>query len=53
MSGVQEKRDRTVAPARANFIWDGKQSLNSKRFVAYEEQGHGRYHSVLPLFTAS
>jgi Tfp pilus assembly protein PilF len=35
------KRKRTVAPARANFIWDGKQSLNNKRFVAYEEQGLG------------
>ncbi|MDA9308783.1 tetratricopeptide repeat-containing glycosyltransferase family protein [Amylibacter sp.] len=35
------KKKRTVAPARANFIWDGKQSLNNKRFVAYEEQGLG------------
>jgi tetratricopeptide (TPR) repeat protein len=35
------KKKRTVAPARANFIWDGKQSLNNKRFVAYAEQGLG------------
>ncbi|MDC1444523.1 hypothetical protein N8366_00005, partial [Amylibacter sp.] len=36
-----KKKKRTVAPARANFIWDGKQSLNNKRFVAYAEQGLG------------
>jgi len=35
------KKKQTVASARANFIWDGKQSLNNKRFVAYEEQGLG------------
>jgi Tfp pilus assembly protein PilF len=35
------KKERTVAPARANFIWDGKQSLNGKHFVVYEEQGLG------------
>ncbi|MDB9814340.1 tetratricopeptide repeat protein [Amylibacter sp.] len=35
------KRKRTVVPARAIFIWDGKQSLNNKRFVAYAEQGLG------------
>ena len=31
----------TVAPARVNRIWDGKQSLNAKQFLAYEEQGLG------------
>ena len=36
-----KKKKRTATPARANFIWDGKQSLNNKRFVAYEEQGLG------------
>ena len=36
-----KKKKRTVAPARAIFIWDGKQSLNNKRFVAYAEQGLG------------
>ena len=35
------KKKRTADPARANFIWGGKQSLNNKRFVAYEEQGLG------------
>ena len=46
------KKKRIVAPARANFIWDGKQSLNSKRFVAYEEQGLGdtiQFCRYLPL----
>ncbi|MDC0121723.1 tetratricopeptide repeat protein, partial [Amylibacter sp.] len=35
------KNKRTAAPARAKFIWDGKQSLDNKRFVVYEEQGLG------------
>ncbi|MDB9696814.1 tetratricopeptide repeat protein [Amylibacter sp.] len=35
------KKKRTADPARTNFIWDGKQSLNNKRFVTYEEQGLG------------
>jgi len=35
------KNVRTVAPDRVNRIWDGKQSLNGKQFLAYEEQGLG------------
>ena len=34
-------KERPVAPARTNLIWDGEQSLNGKHFVVYEEQGLG------------
>jgi tetratricopeptide (TPR) repeat protein len=46
------KKKRTATPARANFIWDGKQSLDNKRFVVYEEQGLGdiiQFCRYLPL----
>jgi len=46
------KKERPVDPARANFIWDGKQSLKNKHFVAYEEQGLGdiiQFCRYLPL----
>tara|TARA_B110000444_G_scaffold208764_1_gene203288 strand:- start:73 stop:720 length:648 start_codon:yes stop_codon:yes gene_type:complete len=42
----------TVAPASVNRIWDGKQSLNGKQFLAYEEQGLGdmiQFCRYLPL----
>ena len=34
-------KERHVAPARTNLIWDGEKSLNGKHFVVYEEQGLG------------
>ena len=34
-------KERPVAPARTNLIWDGEKSLNGKHFVVYEEQGLG------------
>jgi tetratricopeptide (TPR) repeat protein len=35
------KAKRTVAPARANLIWNGEKNLNGKHLVIYEEQGLG------------
>ena len=46
------KTKRTVAPARANLIWNGEKSLNGKHFVIYEEQGLGdiiQFCRYLPL----
>ena len=36
-----KKKEQSVVPARANFIWESKQNLNNKNFVVYEEQGLG------------
>ena len=46
------KMKPTVAPARANLIWDGEKSLSGKHFVIYEEQGLGdiiQFCRYLPL----
>ena len=46
------KKEQSVAPARTKFIWEGKQKLNNKNFVVYEEQGLGdiiQFCRYLPL----
>jgi hypothetical protein len=50
---LKMKKQRLAAPARANLIWDGEDSLSGKHFVVYGEQGLGdiiqfcRYFPVL------
>ena len=46
------KEEQSISTARTKFIWDGKQKLNNKNFIVYEEQGLGdiiQFCRYLPL----